>query len=133
MRRDVTTLFLLPALAACATAPATVVPAADAQIVDTLYFGTAKPEGRVTPEEWAAFVDTVVTPHFTAGLTWWKASGQWKGNDGTLAHEETFVLQLVHAPSAVDDAAIESIVNEYKNRFQQEAVLRLRTTAGARF
>jgi hypothetical protein len=126
-------LLLMP-LSSCATTPAhdSIAAHGSAMVVDTLYFGTAKPEGRVSPEEWQNFVDGFVTPRFTAGLTWWKASGQWKGERG-LEHEETFVLQLVHDDDRKSDDAIAQIVDEYKSRFHQEAVLRLRTTAGAAF
>ena len=119
--------------AACATSPAPpAVAAGEALVVDTLYFGTAKADGRVTSEEWQQFVDTFVTPRFPTGLTWWKASGQWKGERG-LEREETFVLQLAHPLDAKADGAIEELVAEYKRRFAQEAVLRLRTTAGAKY
>ncbi|MBL8529464.1 MAG: DUF3574 domain-containing protein [Burkholderiales bacterium] len=36
-----------------------------------LYFGTDKPSGRVTPEDWAQFLSETVTPRFPAGLTAW--------------------------------------------------------------
>jgi hypothetical protein len=126
-------LAVIP-LAGCASAAAPAAPSLNgsAMLVDTLYFGTAKAEGRVSPEEWQAFVDTFVTPRFPTGLTWWKASGQWTGKSG-LQREETFVLQLAHGVEPQADQAITEIMNEYKTRFQQEAVLRLRTTAGAKF
>lgn len=33
-------------------------------VLDTLYFGTAKPGGGVTPEEWAAFLEETVVQDF---------------------------------------------------------------------
>jgi hypothetical protein len=53
-------------------------------VQDSLYFGTAKPDGIVSPEEWAAFLSAVVTPRFPQGLTVWQASGQWRTGDRTI-------------------------------------------------
>ena len=38
-------------------------------VQDTLYFGTGKPNGVVTREEWARFLEAIVTPRFPQGLT----------------------------------------------------------------
>ncbi len=87
---------------------------------DTLYFGTAKPDGHVVTEaEWQQFLREVVTPRFP-GFTHWDAHGEWK-NQG----EETRVLVIVHPPG--EEAAIRQIIDEYKKRFAQEAVLQVRT------
>jgi len=80
-------------------------------IADLLYFGTAKPKGVVSEADWSDFLRSVVTPRFPAGLTAWPASGQWQSAD------------------EASEAAIRSIVSEYKSRFQQEAVLRIKSYA----
>lgn len=98
-------------------------------IAEAIYFGTHKPAGVVSPEEWSTFLREVVTPKFPAGLTVWQASGQWKGNDGNLIKENTFVLSLVHAREPAFEASIAAIISEYKVRFQQEAVLRVKSHA----
>lgn len=41
-----------------------------------LYFGTARPDGAVTDEEFQAFIDREVTSRFPRGLTVVKAQGQ---------------------------------------------------------
>src|SRR5262245_20034140 len=41
-----------------------------------LYFGTAKPDGVVTDEEFHLFLDTEITPRFPDGLTLLKGDGQ---------------------------------------------------------
>lgn len=98
--------------------------AADArQISETLYFGTAKPVGVVTQEEWDAFVRDVVTPRFPQGLTVWTATGQWLGENGSLVREETYVLNIVRPADAATAAALAEIVARYKAAFSQEAVL----------
>jgi hypothetical protein len=90
------------------------------QVSDTLYFGTDKPDHTVVTEtEWRQFLREVVTPRFP-GFTHWEAHGSWKDQP-----EETHVLVIVH-PSG-QSAAIAQIIDEYKRRFSQEAVLQVRT------
>jgi len=95
-------------------------------IQDSLYFGTGKPNGVVTADEWAAFLRTEVTPRFPQGLTVHEASGQWRGADGAIVREATHVLQLVHPDDASSDKQVAEIIASYKSTFQQEAVLRVR-------
>ena len=100
-----------------------------------MYFGTAKPTGGgiVTPGEWAEFLRTAVTPRFPQGLTVWPASGQWKTAAGAIAREDSFVLSLVHPGDEHSDRAVRAIAAEYKSRFQQEAVLRVKSAVCASF
>jgi hypothetical protein len=95
-------------------------------VTETLYFGRATPAGVVSDEDWSSFLRDVVTPRFPAGLTSWQAVGQWQSADGSLTREDSFVVNLVHPPGGTADADIATIVSEYKRRFQQEAVLRVR-------
>ena len=96
---------------------------------DTLYFGTARPAGEVTPAEWDEFLRDAVTPRFPEGLTAWRASGQWRSADGRIVREGSYVLSVVHPDSGKADAAIRAIAEEYKARFRQEAVLRVTSPA----
>ncbi len=100
-----------------------------AAVQDLLYFGVDKPGGQVNPEEWAQFLSDSVTPRFPAGLTTWQASGQWRSATGTVVQESSYVLSLAHPHSTEADASVQALVNTYKSRFQQEAVLRVRTQA----
>jgi hypothetical protein len=100
---------------------------------ELLYFGTAKAVGVVSAEEWSAFLGNVVTPRFPQGLSVWQATGQWQSDDGSLTRESSFVLNLVHPASEAADKAVQAIVAEYKSRFQQEAVLRVKSHACASF
>lgn len=94
--------------------------------VDTLYFGTEKPDHTyVTAEEWTRFLHEVVEPK-VEGFTTWDALGGWKEH-----REPAHVLQIVHDGSA--NAAIDEIVAAYKKRFAQESVLRVRMRAGVAF
>lgn len=108
-------------------------PGERAAIADLLYFGTDKPNGVVSEEDWSAFLHSVVTPRFPAGLTAWPAFGQWQSAGGSPIRENSFVLNLVHPADAASEAAIRSIVSEYKSRFEQKAVLRVKSYACASF
>jgi len=90
------------------------------QECDLLYFGTAKPDGSaaVTETEWQQFLREEVTPRFP-GFTHWEAHGSWKD-----VPEETHVLQIVHPKG--HEADIAAIMDAYKKRFAQEAVLQVR-------
>jgi hypothetical protein len=97
---------------------------------ELLYFGMSKPAGGVvSSEDWAGFLRDVVTPRFPEGLTAWQASGQWRGNDGQIVREDSYVLQLLHPADAGREREVQAIVGEYKKRFAQEAVLRVRSRA----
>ena len=98
-------------------------------ISETLYFGTNKPDGTVTAEDWQSFLNDSVTPRFPQGLSAWRASGQWKSDAGPLVRESSYVLNIVRPDSAVTDAALHELVNTYKTKFHQEAVLRVQSAA----
>ena len=104
-----------------------------AALVDTLYFGTSRPHGRVSESEWSEFLATVVTPRFPDGLTVMPAQGQWRGHEGTILREQSYVLSLVHADDDVSSTAIGEIMGAYRMRFEQESVLRTTTRTCASF
>jgi len=109
-------------------------PGEEQAIQDTLYFGTEKPNGGVVAnDEWTEFLETVVTPRFPQGLTVVQASGQWRGADGLIVWESTRILQLVHPDDALSEKAATEIAADYKSRFQQEAVLRVKAAVCASF
>lgn len=108
-------------------------PGAESNIHDVLYFGLATPDGAVSAQDWSDFLTHSVTPRFPDGLTSWPASGQWRSADGTLLHEDSRVLNLIHADDPASERAIEALIADYKTRFKQEAVLRVRTAACVSF
>ncbi len=90
-----------------------------------LYFGSEKPGPDVTGRQFDRFVDREVTPRFPDGLTLLTGYGQFKGSDGKIVQERSFVLVLLYPPD--DDRAnreIQQIRNAYKDGFDQESVLR---------
>ena len=96
-------------------------------VQEWLYFGTAAPSGYVTPEAWAQFLSDTVTPRFPEGLSTWQASGQWRSASGEVIREPSYVLSLVHPDDAAPSQAVQEIIASYKMRFQQEAVLRVKS------
>lgn len=96
-------------------------------VLDSLYFGTAKPGGVVTAEEWAAFLEESVVPDFPEGLTSWTAAGRWGNSAGLVERETSYLLQLAHNGSQEKDRAVQRIIHRYKSGFQQEAVMRIRS------
>ncbi len=100
---------------------------------EQLYFGTGKSDGEVSAEDWRDFLSDTVTPRFPQGLSVWQASGQWQSKAGPIIHESSYVLDIVHEESAANERAIAEIMNTYKERFQQEAVLRVKGSACVSF
>ena len=100
---------------------------------DVLYFGTRKPNGIVSKGEWEDFLQKDVTERFPDGLTTWEAQGQWKGKDGKIIKEKSYVLLIVHMSNAKSEKAIREIIHIYKKRFNQESVLRVKAKASITF
>ncbi len=98
-------------------------------VLDSLYFGTAKPGGVVTAEEWTVFLEETVVPDFPEGLTSWTAAGRWGNSAGLVERETSYLLQLAHNGSQEKDRAVQRIIHRYKSGFQQEAVMRIRSQA----
>lgn len=91
-----------------------------------LFFGTAKTDGVVTPEEFQIFLDEYVTPRFPDGLTVVKGEGQFRGADDVVIKEDSYVLILLYPfdQRAAGSKSVEEIRAEYMGRHQQESVLR---------
>lgn len=123
MRRAASALLVLLTLS-CAS-----IAIYERQEQDTLYFGTQKPDGSapVTDAEWQQFLGDEITSRFPSGLTTWDASGQWRDANGTIEHERTHIVQIVHRANGEDEGRIVAIIAVYKKRFAQEAVFRVRS------
>ena len=123
-------LALLAMTSGCASlAPARCADGEQAMVEDRLYFGTLRPGGVVSDADWAAFLETSVTPAFPDGFTTWPAQGAWRGGDGQVVREASHVLDIVHPGDAASAARIAAIAAAYQARFEQEAVMRVRTPA----
>jgi hypothetical protein len=93
-----------------------------------LFFGSERPnKPEVSDREFKRFLDAEITPRFSAGLTVLKGYGQFRGSDGTIVQEGSFVLILLYPRETLRDssAKIEEIRTLYKEQFEQESVLRV--------
>lgn len=91
-----------------------------------LLFGTARKDGtEVTEGEWRQFLDGEVTPRFPDGLTVLTGYGQWHVNESATAQEHLRVLVIWYARDKQGEARIEEIRRAYKERFDQESVMRV--------
>jgi hypothetical protein len=95
-------------------------------VADTIYFGTRTPHRPVSAANWLDFLAGTVTPRFPAGLTHWEANGQWGASSGIIDREVSHVLQIAHRDTPSANHAIREIVDIYKRRYRQSAVLRVR-------
>jgi len=93
------------------------------QVRTTLYFGLARPKGSVTELEWQLFLRDEVTKRFPSGLTVWGAEGQWRTPSGTVDHEQSKVLLLVHTDTAAARQSVLALIEAYRKTFEQESVL----------
>jgi hypothetical protein len=92
-----------------------------------LFFGTAKPDGVVTEEQFRRFVDKEVTRRFPDGLTVLKGDGQFRGDDDVIIKEQSFVLILLYPYESFSRSSqrIQAIRDLYKAQFDQQSVLRV--------
>lgn len=125
-------LVLLLTVAGCTSLPApSITPASGEAVVDDrLFFGRNIPTGgTVTDSAWSVYLAEVVTPRLPSGFTVYRSEGQWRGDDGAIAREAGFVLEVHHPKGQPADSVFEAIAAEYSRRFHQEAVLRARAAA----
>ena len=135
MKRYVRFLIIVLALVvsgSCAATPQStssfVRAKADLAILDRLSFGRAIPGagGEVSDDDWAAFLNEVVTPRFPGGFVTWRTDGQWRNPSGMISHERGWIVEFNHADNEAADRTVSEIAAEYKRRFKQEAVFRVR-------
>ena len=117
-------------VAGCADNAPRCAPGGQTAVLDQLYLGGSRPHGPdLSAAEWAAFAQEEIAPRFRQGFTVLEGQGQWRNADGSVAHETSRVLQLVHPDDAANNAGVSEIAARYKQRFGQEAVLRVRSAA----
>ena len=93
------------------------------QLRTTLYFGLARPKGSVSELEWQMFLRDEVTKRFPDGLTVWGAEGQWRTSTGSVDHEQSKVLLLVHPDTPAARQSVQAVVEAYRKTFEQQSVL----------
>ncbi|EAW33998.1 DUF3574 domain-containing protein [Lyngbya sp. PCC 8106] len=100
---------------------------------DELYFGLSKQQGQVSEAEWKVFLEEVITPRFQAGLTVIDANGQYLNAAGILTREQTKLVILIHSDTPQEKQFIQEIITQYKQRFNQESVLRVTSSVAVSF
>ena len=99
-----------------------------------MYFAVERRDGTpVTEQEWASFLEQVVTPRFPAGLTVFNGAGQWRSADGHIVREPSKVLVILYPSSESADAKIDEVRRLYCERFKQEAVMKVTSAAQVAF
>jgi len=102
--------------------------------LERLYFGRNIADTAVVSDSaWGTFVRDVLTPTFPDGATVWNASGQWRAPNGSLVREPSYVVELLHPATAEAETRVQDVIEAYKSRFAQQAVLRLVTNVRAAF
>jgi hypothetical protein len=124
-------LSLLTLLSGCnSIAPNTCAGGQEAAVQELVYFGTSIPAGGVvSADDWRQFLADTVTPRFPDGLSVWQAAGQWRASSGEIAREDSYVLNLTHPDTAEANTAVRELMAVYRERFRQEAVLRVTSAA----
>ena len=91
-----------------------------------LLFGTGKKDGsEVTDAEWYEFLESVVTPRFPDGLTVLNGYGQWHTDEGRPDSENLRVIVIWYQRSKAGEEKIEAIRKAYRERFDQDSVMRV--------
>lgn len=78
----------------------------------------------VSEDAWSEFLEDTVTEQFPDGITVLDARGQYTDSTGTLIKEYTKVLIILVSPDSDSAPKIDTIIEKYKQRFAQGAVLR---------
>ena len=97
--------------------------------VAQLFFGRNigdRPGG--SEADFEAFLDAEVTPRFPGGLTQVAAAGRWRGGDGQVRREPSFLV-VIAVEDGLDRDALRQVRDAYRRRFSQDAVLQLTTPA----
>ncbi len=102
-------------------------------VVSRLYFGLSSSAGPITEEQFGSFLDQEITPQFPAGLTRYRAEGQWRGSDGVVLREPSVVIEIVHLDSPESAAKLMAIIYLYKKHFHQDSVLLVQGHPQVRF
>jgi hypothetical protein len=93
-----------------------------------LFFGTAKPDGsQISEDEWRKFLADEVTPRFPDGFTILPGYGQFRGANGEIVRENSFVLVILYSLNTRKSSRrkIEQIRRAYMKAFAQQSVLRV--------
>src|ERR1700722_413986 len=125
MRWMVTGLALLWLAGCVGRVPAAcVLPSQQRMVVAELFFGRDVPHrGSVSDAEWSDFATQVIAASFPDGFTTFDGDGQWRNpNTKAAAREPTKILLVAAQPTADLASRLETVMAEYRRRFDQISV-----------
>src|SRR5688500_17744361 len=100
--------------------------------LERLYFGRSIGDTAVVSDSaWQVFAREILAPAVPGGSTAWDPAGQWRAPDGSLVHERSFVVELLHLVTPDVERRVTHVIDEYKRRFAQQSVLRVVTNVRA--
>jgi len=114
------------ALAGCASIPGGCPAAGEkAQLTAEVLFGRNIGDRHgVTDARWTDFLNTVVTPRFPQGFTVVDGTGQWRdAKRGHVVREKSKLLVITNVDDPARRERLSEIMQIYKKRFAQDAVL----------
>ena len=131
--RQIPRIALLLLLVGCA--PVAAAPSGPRPMqLERLYFGRNIGDTAVVSDSaWGVFVREELTPAFPEGSTTWNAVGRWLAPDRSMVHEQTYVVELLHEVTPEFEGRVRRVIDAYKARFAQQAVLRIVTNVQAAF
>jgi hypothetical protein len=96
-------------------------------VLEKIYFGrNIDSNTTVSDSSWEAFKRDFITPKFPQGFSVLNAEGQWRDSTGNIIQEKTFLLEIIHLnDDSASYRAARQIVDQYKSKFKQEAVLQV--------
>ena len=119
--------FLLIACSTIACSPSK-------QMQTDLYFGLSKPGVTVSQTEWNGFMENHISRVFASGFTVVPGLGKWLDDSTHLLQSEPSVMIIsVHDKSKPLNLRIDSLRENYKRLFNQQAVLRVDKKVRASF
>lgn len=132
------TLLLGPAVGHSAERPAVhglvCKPDEQAWLTTTLFFGRSiKSGGTVSDLDWLSFLSAEIIPRFPDGFTVTDAKGYWRGREGETKVERSKMLIVAHTPGAAEEKKFDEIIEAYKERFNQNSVLKTVASTCIRF
>lgn len=91
-----------------------------------IYCGRGIPAGgQVSEQQFADFLDKVVTKEFPKGMTVFDAYGQMEKTSGTIVKQPTKVILVVHEKSGENSAKVQKVAEEYRSKFGNPQVMHI--------
>ena len=101
------------------------------KIKTELYFGLSYAGESISDTEWNTFKEEAIDKTLS-GYTLIKGDGYWKTNN-TEFNEKSMILIYLHEDTSVEERKLNTIISTYKEKFNQESVLRVDQSVHASF